>query len=89
MNVFISSGVTIGDGCCIGANSVVTKDLPPYTICVGNACKVVKNRYNQEIIDFLMKLKWWDWDDDKIKQNNDFFYLNLNKITNVNEIVIK
>jgi acetyltransferase-like isoleucine patch superfamily enzyme len=52
-DVFILSGVTIGDGCCIGSRSVITKDLPPYTICVGQPCKPIKNRYNKEIIDFL------------------------------------
>lgn len=42
-DVFISSGVKIGDGCCIGAKSVVTKDLEPYSICVGQPCREVKN----------------------------------------------
>ena len=68
MNVYISSGVTIGDGCCIGANSVITKDLPPYTICVGTPCKPIKYRYSQEVINFLMNLKWWNWSDEKIKK---------------------
>jgi len=89
MNVYISSGITIGDGCCIGANSVVTKDLPPYTICVGTPCKPVKNRYNDEIQSFLMNLKWWDWTDEKIKNNKNFFYLNLNTVKNISEIEIK
>lgn len=87
-NVYISSGLTIGDGCYIGAHSVVTKDLPPYTICVGVPCKPVKDRYKPEVKDFLLKLKWWDWDDEKIKKNSEFFYLNLNTINNVNEIKI-
>lgn len=55
-DVMILSGVTIGDGCCIGAKSVVTKSLPPYTICVGSPCKPVKQRYSTEIIEFLQKL---------------------------------
>jgi acetyltransferase-like isoleucine patch superfamily enzyme len=58
-DVVILSGVTIGDGCCIGARSVVSKDLPPYSICVGTPCKPVKKRYSQEIIDFLVDLQWW------------------------------
>lgn len=77
-DVFILSGVTIGDGCCIGARSVVTKDLEPYTICVGTPCKEVKKRYKQEIIDLLLELKWWNWSDDKIKNNRAFFMLDLN-----------
>lgn len=86
-DVFISSGVTIGDGCCIGAKSVITKDLPPYSICVGVPCKPVKQRYNQDVVIFLQKLKWWNWSDDKIKKNKKFFYTNLNNI-NINNLNI-
>lgn len=50
----------ISDGAIIGANSVVAKDIPPYTIAVGNPCKVVKKRFDDELIDLLLKLKWWD-----------------------------
>lgn len=78
-DVFISSGVNIGDGCCIGAKSVITKDLSPYTICVGTPCKPIKNRYRTDIISFLLELKWWNWTDEKIKNNYDFFNLNLNE----------
>lgn len=80
-DVFILSGVTIGDGCCIGARSVVTKSLPPYSICVGTPCYDVKKRYSDEMITFLTDLKWWDWDDEKIKKNKEFFMTNLNKKT--------
>jgi acetyltransferase-like isoleucine patch superfamily enzyme len=44
MGVMILPGVTIGDGVIVGAGSVVTKDLPPYTLAVGNPCKVIKQR---------------------------------------------
>lgn len=87
-DVFISSGVTIGNGCCIGAKSVITRDLPDYSICVGTPCKAIKKRYKQEIIDFLQKIKWWDWDDLKIRRNKEFFYTNLNKIKDINSIKI-
>ena len=88
-DVFISSGVTIGDGCCIGAKSVVTRSLPPYSICVGSPCKPVKKRYSEEVIDFLLKIKWWDWEDSKIRNNKEFFYTNLNKVKDLNSITIK
>tara|TARA_B110000046_G_C13017335_1_gene409444 strand:+ start:376 stop:966 length:591 start_codon:yes stop_codon:yes gene_type:complete len=87
-NVYISSGVKVGDGCYIGAHSVVTKDLPPFTICVGVPCKPVKDRYNNQVKEFLLELKWWDWDEAKIKRNKDFFYLNLNEIPDINKIKI-
>jgi len=88
-DVFILSGVTIGDGVYIGARSIVTRDLPPYTICVGNPCRVVKKRYSDSIINFLLNIKWWNWDDDKIKKNKDFFYCNLNtkKIDEIEKLI--
>lgn len=84
-DVTILSGVTIGDGCCIGTKSVVTKNLPPYTICGGIPCKVLKNRYDKNIINFLLELKWWNWSDEKIKKNKKFFYTNLND-TNIDQL---
>lgn len=80
-DVFILSGVKIHDGCCIGAKSVVTKSLDPYTIYAGNPCKFIKKRYSKDIIDFLLDIKWWNWSDEKIKKNKDFFFLNLNNIS--------
>ncbi len=44
MSVAILPGVTIGDGAIVGAGSVVTKDIPPWTVAVGNPCKVIKQR---------------------------------------------
>ena len=88
-DVFIASGVTIGDGCCIGAKSVVTRNLPPYTVCVVSPCKPVKKRYSQDVIDFLLTIRWWDWDDNKIKRNKEFFYTNLNKIHDIDTLTIK
>ena len=44
----------------IGTNSVVAKDIPPYAIAVGNPCRVVRKRFDEELIDILLKLRWWD-----------------------------
>jgi len=65
----ITRGVKIGDGAVIGANSVVTKDVPPYAIVAGSPAKVLKYRFQQEVIDILLKIKWWDWPVEKIKEN--------------------
>jgi acetyltransferase-like isoleucine patch superfamily enzyme len=66
----IMSGVTIGDGAVIGARSIVTKDIDPYSINVGSPSRRVKKRFTEEQISDLLKIKWWDWDEDKILENS-------------------
>ena len=68
-NVTVLPGVHIGDGAIIGANSVVGSDIPPYSIAVGNPCRVVRKRFDDETVEYLLNLKWWDWDVEKITQN--------------------
>ena len=68
-NATILPGVHIGDGAIIGANSVVAKDIDPYSIAVGNPCRVVKKRFDDETIEKLLELKWWDWDEERIFDN--------------------
>lgn len=80
-NVTILPGVHIGDGAIIGANSVVTKDIPPYHIAGGNPCKIIRKRFNEEFIDYLEEIKWWDWEEDKIFKNLEILCSNdLEKI---------
>jgi acetyltransferase-like isoleucine patch superfamily enzyme len=67
-HVTIMSGITIGDGACIANNSVVTKDIPPYTIVGGNPAKVIKQRFDDETINQLLELKWWDMGDHHINE---------------------
>lgn len=59
-NATILPGVHIGDGAIIGANSVVGSDVAPYNIVVGNPAKVIKKRFDDELIVYLLQLKWWD-----------------------------
>ena len=68
----IFEGVTIGDGAVIAAGSIVRKDVPPYAI-VGGIDRILKYRFKQETIDELLQIKWWDWDDDKIRSNMHLF----------------
>ena len=66
--VIIFDGVTVGDGAIIGANAVVTKDIPPYAIAVGVPAKVIRYRFDDETVQSLLELKWWDLDDEIIAQ---------------------
>ena len=64
----IMSGVKIGDGAVIAAKAVVTKDVKPYEIVVGNPGKAVKKRFDDEIIKKLLDFQWWNLPIDEINK---------------------
>jgi acetyltransferase-like isoleucine patch superfamily enzyme len=64
----IMSGVTIGDGAVIAANSHVVKDVEPYTLVGGNPARKIRYRFEPDVIDILLKLKWWNWPEAKINK---------------------
>ena len=68
-NVTVLPGVHIGDGAIIGANSVVSKDVQPYTVVGGNPIKLIRRRFDDGTTEFLLGLKWWDWSAEKIFKN--------------------
>jgi len=70
----ILSGVKIGDGAVIAANAVVTKDVEDYAVVGGVPAKLIKYRFEKSVINKLMKIKWWDWEKDKIIENIMLFY---------------
>lgn len=78
-DVWIGTGATIlrnvniGSGAIVGAGAVVTKDVPPYAIAVGVPAKIVKYRFSDEIIEKLLRLEWWNWDDEMIRENYEYF----------------
>ena len=83
-NVTVLPAVHIGDGAIIGANSVVAKDIPPYSVAVGNPCEVKRKRFDEDLIEYLLKIKWWDWDAEKIFKNMEALCSgDLSKIKNI------
>ena len=68
-NVTVMPGVHIGDGAIIAANSVVVSDIPPYCVAGGNPCRIIRKRFDDELIAYLLELKWWDWPPEKIMRN--------------------
>ena len=65
----VMPGVNIGHGAMIATQSLVVKDVQPYTIVGGNPARCLKQRFDQNIIDELLTIAWWDWDIEKISRN--------------------
>lgn len=85
MHSCILSGVKIGNGAIVSANSVVTGDVPAYSIVAGVPAKVIGHRFDKEIIDKLEGIMWWDWSIEKIKNNKAVFEgeLSLDKLNSL------
>lgn len=86
-NAKIISGVTIGDGAMILAGAIVTKDVPPYAIVGGVPAKVMRYRYNEETINRLLEIKWWNMDLKWLKEHKGYMmnieeFLGLKDLTN-------
>lgn len=87
-NSVIMPGVIIGNGAIIGAGAVVTKDVPDYAIVAGVPAKVIRYRFSERIINELLKLEWWDWEREVIRNNIHLFQNEitdeiLNKLKNI------
>ncbi|RNI35210.1 antibiotic acetyltransferase [Hanamia caeni] len=83
-NAFVKGGITIGNGAIIGAHSVVTKDVEPYSIVAGNPARVIRKRFDDDVIKELEATKWWEYSDEKLQQRATHFqsiedFLSLNR----------
>ncbi len=84
-NAIVLAGVTIGDGAIIGANSLITKDVEPYSIVYGTPAKFQRYRFDKQIIERLLSIKWWEWEDKKIKNKIALFKNPLLTLSQLNE----
>lgn len=62
----ILSGVTVGHGAVVAAGAVVTKSIPPYSIVGGNPARLLRYRFEPEVIESLLEIAWWEWPINKI-----------------------
>ena len=74
INVTVMSGIKIGTGAIVAANSVVTKDVPPYAIVGGNPAKHIRNRFDDKTIEFLLKSEWWNIDRKILEANSGIVF---------------
>lgn len=72
-NCLIKAGVTIGNGAIIGMGSIVTQDVPPYEIWGGNPAKCIRKRFSEEVIEELLRIQWWTWDEEKLRWYGPYF----------------
>ena len=72
-NVIIMPGVKIGDGAVLAAGAVITKDVNPYEIVGGVPARLIRKRFSDYIIKKLMKIRWWEWEHETIKENAKYF----------------
>ena len=79
---YINSGAQIGSGAVIGAHAVVFGEVPPYAVVVGNPATVVRYRFGRQTVERLLKIAWWDWPQDEIEDNLDWFYKPINEFIN-------
>jgi virginiamycin A acetyltransferase len=85
-NATILAGSHIGDGSVVGAGAVVTGDLPPFAVAAGVPARIIKYRFSPEVIALLLDIAWWNWTEDRIARNRNFFNSDLTQ-RQISEII--
>ena len=70
----IMGGARLGDGAVVAAGSVVFSDVPPYAVVAGNPAKIVRSRFSPEIVERMLRIQWWHWSEERIRENLDWFH---------------
>lgn len=70
---YIKAGVNIGSGAIIGAHAVVTRDVAPYDVAAGCPARTIRKRFSEVIINELLRITWWDWNEEKLTKYAEFF----------------
>lgn len=74
LGAMILGGVSLGSGAVVASGSVVFSDVPPYAIVAGNPAKVLRHRFSNKTVERLLRIAWWDWPDEKVLANVEWFY---------------
>lgn len=75
--VTVLSGVSVGHGAVVGAGATVVKSVEPFMIVGGNPAREIRPRFSPTVVEQMLKLQWWNWDDERIVRNKKFFELSL------------
>ena len=84
-NCLIKSGIIIETGAIVGMGAVVTKNIGPYEIWAGNPAKLIRKRFDDDVIASLLNLRWWEWDETKLEVQADSIKNPLDFINNCDE----
>lgn len=79
-STIILPGGSVGIGAVVGAGSVVTKPLPDFSVSVGNPARVLRMRFSPVVIEYLLRVEWWQWDLNRLRRNRPFFEIDFSQV---------